>query len=99
MSTELNKLEQEAKEAQRKYDKAKQTQKGEAKMGTIITTSTKEGFKFDCNAGSDLLVKHTVATVKRSLEVLEDRPVETILLVMELMNELSSLAEDVKKKL
>ena len=91
----LEELASIAKEAQAKYDKAvheAKKAKGVATDGTIIATSDKVGFQWDCNADQHLVIKHTVATVNSAMETLSTNPIFQLQLVMALMEELRTLA-------
>ncbi len=91
----LEELAQIAKEAQAKYDKAMHEAskaKGVATEGTIIATSDKVGFNWDCNADQDLIIKHTLATVNSAMETLRGQPLIQLSFVMKLMEELKTIS-------
>lgn len=99
----LEELAQEAKDAQRAYDTAVHSIKRAkvvptakvAEDDTIIATSTLKGFKFDCNAKGDLVVKHTVATMYDALSILYNQKDlgNLMLLVVGIMEEVKALQD------
>ena len=93
----LEELASIAKEAQAKYDKA--VHESKKSKHTIVATSTKEGFTWECDAPSDLVIKHTNATIDSAIETLQDSPLAQIQLVMGIMETLQATAKAEAKKL
>ena len=95
----LEELASIAKEAQAKYDKAVHEAKKSSVEQTIVATSTELGFEWKCEAPSDLIIKHTNATIDSAIETLQDNPLAQIQLVMGIMETLQATAKAEAKKL
>ena len=66
------------------------------KEGTIISTSTKEGFSWSCEASGELIVKHTAKTIETafiSLNKNGDSELDKLMLAIAIMEEMSKVAK------
>ena len=94
--TKLEQLAETAKQAQRNYDNARvadEQRANKVSKALITATSTEEGFEWDCNAPSTLVIQHTNATIQDALATLDNNPIAQMKLVMGIMDTLQSLAE------
>ncbi len=80
----------------KKQREASQKANPKPKEGTIISTSTKEGFSWSCEASGELIVKHTAKTIETafiSLNKNGDSELDKLMLAIAIMEEMSKVAK------
>ena len=94
----LNKLKEQAREAQRAYDKALKEQNTKKIPEGILTTASKANGKFEwnCHAKPSQIVGHTISTIKSAFETLETDG-DNEMAEMELVIEILSLVQGIAK--